>query len=112
MFCICFVHSAQCSGGCRNGGICTLPGVCTCAPGWTGINCETGSYKIAISFTSCMHGMLSNSTSCIIMFLKDINECNGHHQCDHECINMDGSYTCSCDPGYELDSDNRTCKGS
>ena len=43
---------------------------------------------------------------------KDINECNGNHQCDHECINVDGSYACSCDPGYELESDNRTCKGS
>ena len=31
--------------------------------------------------------------------------------CDHDCTNVDGSFTCSCDPGYELLSDNRTCEG-
>ena len=41
----------------------------------------------------------------------DINECNGDHVCDHECTNVDGSFICSCDPGYELLSDNRTCEG-
>ena len=43
---------------------------------------------------------------------EDVNECNGdHEQCDHLCTNVDGSYICSCDPGYELQSDNRTCEG-
>ena len=41
----------------------------------------------------------------------DINECNGDHVCDHDCTNVDGSFMCSCDPGYELLSDNRTCEG-
>ena len=35
-------YLAECSGGCQNGGTCSLPEVCTCAPGWTGMNCETG----------------------------------------------------------------------
>ena len=37
-------------------------------------------------------------TSC-----SDVNECeveNGH--CDHHCINMQGSYRCSCDDGFDL----------
>ena len=42
---------------------------------------------------------------------KDINECNGNHQCDHDCTNTNGSFICSCDPGYELQSDDRTCEG-
>ena len=45
------------------------------------------------------------------MLFKDINECNGNHQCDHNCTNMDRSFKCSCDPGYELQPDNRTCEG-
>ena len=44
-------------------------------------------------------------------FVKDINECNGNHACDHNCTNVDGSYICSCDPGYELQSDSRSCEG-
>ena len=45
------------------------------------------------------------------MLYKDVNECNGVHECDHDCTNVDGSYMCSCDPGYELQSDNKTCEG-
>ena len=33
---------ANCSGGCLNEGTCSSPEVCTCAPGWTGNNCERG----------------------------------------------------------------------
>ena len=112
---VCSVHPAQCTSGCRNGGTCTFPEVCTCTPGWTGIKCETGKVT-KLQLYSC------NST-CICMcdvkftimhnyVFKDINECNGNHQCHHECINVDGSYACSCDSGYELESDNRSCKGS
>ena len=32
----------------------------------------------------------------------DINECNGDNDCDHNCNNTQGSYTCYCDTGYEL----------
>lgn len=42
----------------------------------------------------------------------DINECtNGQHQCEHNCQNTPGSYTCSCRTGYRLNSDGRTCSG-
>ena len=32
----------------------------------------------------------------------DINECRESSPCDHNCTNTDGSYTCSCNPGYSL----------
>jgi len=48
---------------------------------------------------------------CINCFSKDINECNGDHECDHSCTNVDGSFICLCDPNYELQSDRRTCEG-
>ena len=41
----------------------------------------------------------------------DINECNtGNGGCEHTCTNSDGSFTCSCDTGYQLDS-NKHCSG-
>ena len=46
-----------------------------------------------------------------ILYIKDINECNGDHECDQLCNNIVGSYICSCDSGYELQSDNRSCEG-
>ena len=37
------------------------------------------------------------------MFTLDINECDaGTHACDHFCHNIIGSYTCSCESGFEL----------
>ena len=33
---------AQCNVSCQNGGTCTSPDVCTCAPGWAGSDCGTG----------------------------------------------------------------------
>ena len=35
----------------------------------------------------------------------------GGDQCDQNCRNTVGSYTCSCDTGYLLDSDGQTCDG-
>ena len=43
----------------------------------------------------------------------DINECtNGDNQCDQVCTNQNGSYSCSCNHGYVLLSDQRSCKGT
>ena len=94
------MYLAQCTGGCQNGGTCTSPGVCTCTPGWTGANCEAGEIVTEI-----------NASLCGFTLIKDINECNGDHVCNHNCNNVNGSYTCSCDPGYVLQSDHRSCKG-
>ena len=44
--------------------------------------------------------------------LTDINECTENRDsCSQTCMNTDGSYTCGCNPGYELNSDERTCQG-
>ena len=42
----------------------------------------------------------------------DIDECSeGISECSQLCINTIGSYSCSCQNGYQLDSDNHTCLG-
>ena len=49
------------------------------------------------------------------LFATDINECESDvlNDCQQRCTNTpEGSYTCSCDPGYVLISpDNKNCAG-
>lgn len=47
-----------------------------------------------------------------IMKLTDIDECmTGVEQCDHNCENTVGSYTCFCDSGFTLNVDGYRCDG-
>ena len=48
--------------------------------------------------------------SIIINYIPDINECT-ENPCDQNCTNTVGSFTCSCNNGYELDRNNRSCNG-
>ena len=42
----------------------------------------------------------------------DINECNNNNGgCAQTCTNSDGSFQCSCNSGFRLSSDGRTCNG-
>ena len=51
----------------------------------------------------------------IFQFFKlqiDTNECGVNNGgCNHDCINIDGSYECTCNDGYKLDSDMQSCIG-
>ena len=48
----------------------------------------------------------------IIIFV-DINECSSNIDgCDHNCHNTMGSYYCTCNTGYRLDSNMRSCHGN
>ena len=55
-------------------------------------------------------------TNTIIMVsplvLSDIDECAERMDgCGQICTDTDGSYTCSCNSGYELASNNHQCEG-
>ena len=40
----------------------------------------------------------------------DVNECaTNNDECDHVCTNSVGSFQCSCNSGYSLAADGRTC---
>lgn len=38
----------------------------------------------------------------------DIDECSGVSDCQQGCLNTPGSYNCSCDSAFVLDTDGRT----
>ena len=40
----------------------------------------------------------------------DVDECTSS-PCDHTCTNNVGSFECSCNDGYVLDRDERSCNG-
>jgi len=42
----------------------------------------------------------------------DIDECATPGTCVQNCEDTIGSYTCSCDAGYFLNTDKRTCGGN
>ena len=45
-------------------------------------------------------------------FLEEINECNNNNGgCEHSCHNTNGSYYCSCNTSYIINSDNHHCDG-
>nr|XP_006814884.1 PREDICTED: zonadhesin-like [Saccoglossus kowalevskii] len=44
---------------------------------------------------------------------NDIDECDeGIDDCDQNCHNTDGGFTCSCTEGYQLSADGKTCSSS
>ena len=64
------------------------------------------------------HAMVLYEPSACIYYhaiydFADINECATYNgACDHFCTNTDGSYTCSCSSGYQLESDGHNCTGT
>ena len=48
----------------------------------------------------------------IIYLIVDVDECTtGVDQCDQNCHNNVGSYTCSCNAGFTLNDDGFRCDG-
>ena len=48
----------------------------------------------------------------VLIFSIDVDECSeGSHNCDQICTNTDGSFTCSCEPGFKLSTDRKSCIG-
>ncbi|KAI8499827.1 hypothetical protein Bbelb_221440, partial [Branchiostoma belcheri] len=64
---------ADCYNPCVNG-LCVDTNICECDEGWEGAQCD-----------------------------EDVDECwYGIAECEHICTNTDGSFNCSCDPGFHL----------
>ncbi|CAG2256353.1 FBLN1_2 [Mytilus edulis] len=114
---------AICNGitSCPNGGTCSSPNACLCAPGFGGSqcsdinecqtktdNCQQNCFNTHGSFTcSCESGYTMNSDGAKC---TDINECHtGTDNCQQNCRNTHGSFLCSCESGYTMNSDGATC---
>lgn len=81
----------DCDQPCLNGGRCSSDGVCACAEGWTGSQCEQGEYTIS-SQTSCHWSTLIH---CMSMYCVAL--------CSRGCLNggtCDAPNHCSCPEGW------------
>lgn len=58
----------------------------------------------------CKYSMRNSYCYCAAIYL-DIDECSSSDPCEQVCTNSEGSYECSCDPGYSLDDDQHSCNG-
>ena len=72
-------------------------------------------YQVTNDTMQCI-GNVKNSCYYLLhnhcQYCVDINECEGYNDCHHTCINTEGSYYCSCDTGFSLSADNRSCTGN
>ena len=62
----------------------------------------------------CMHACLWLRHVLVYIYLdlpySDINECSSNtNGCDHVCTNTEGSFQCSCNDGYTLSTNGRSC---
>ena len=52
------------------------------------------------------------ATTLFLQFKLDINECSSNNGgCAHHCHNTHGNYYCSCNQGYQISWDDRSCAG-
>lgn len=53
------------------------------------------------------------SVTCSGFLLTEMDECSlpDNGGCEQHCENTLGSYKCTCEPGYELTADKRSCEG-
>ena len=67
------------------------------------LECDAFGYPTSCSVENdptcaCCSGYTVQNSAC-----ADINECNGNERlCDMNCHNTEGSYTCSCEEGFQL----------
>ena len=80
---------------------------CTCNSGYTG-----SGFLVQVSVA--IQSLYNSSTLNYLHLYKhlDTNEClTNNGGCHHNCHDSDGSYSCSCNNGYRLNSNGYTCEG-
>ncbi|XP_065221453.1 neurogenic locus protein delta [Planococcus citri] len=96
----------RCAVGCdETHGYCNKPGECLCHVGWKGRLCSECE-----KYPGCIRGTCSKPWECLcdegwggLFCNQDLNYCTNHKPCRNggTCFNTgQGSYTCSCPPGY------------
>ncbi|XP_067018613.1 mucin-like protein isoform X3 [Acropora muricata] len=100
---------------------------CNCTAGYTGRFCENDLNACELNGNPCFQGVsctdhpapanLSGFTCgpCPVGYngdgidCLDIDECASNMSCAQECNNTQGSFQCSCNSGFILNSDQRSC---
>ncbi|XP_075531221.1 uncharacterized protein LOC142564201 [Dermacentor variabilis] len=101
-----YCSNAICLKGCKEPqGDCDRPNECKCRIGWEGPLCDR-----CVRYPGCLHGTCSQPWQCNcdegwggLFCNQDLNYCTNNRPCRHggTCTNTgQGSYTCSCLPGY------------
>ena len=103
MLCV-FLDHDECATGNH-----TCNHICNNLPGTHECLCYTG-YKLSDDGYTCVGKYIIKLHGYIIIHSIDINECELGY-CTQLCNNSEGSFTCSCQDGYALEDDNRTCVG-
>ena len=71
-------------------------------------------YSISATFQSSKTVLCKNcsqNTKCCTL-ISDVNEClTNNGGCAQACTNTGGSYFCTCNAGYSLAADARSCSG-
>ncbi|KAI3389266.1 hypothetical protein SNEBB_011152 [Seison nebaliae] len=91
-----------------------------CCDGWEQEPNKIGCTKYKCHSDTCLNGgsCLNNATTicqCRPQFRGkrceiDVDEClEKNHNCDQECVNTYGSFTCLCHDGYQLNKNGRSC---
>ncbi|XP_062375256.1 fibulin-7 isoform X1 [Sardina pilchardus] len=137
---ICKDVSECTSNPCQHGGTCVESVnqyKCTCPQNWSGTHCQHQTQTAPPEWSvtndpafsrrprcakvdqaqhcSCDAGFHMSGTS-DNSICQDVNECEvykserGGQLCVHACVNVPGSYRCSCPEGYRLLPDGRSCE--
>ena len=97
---------------------CTQLQECVNTAGSFTCSCITGYQDSSTSLSLCegkhylSTGINAGVKTCVCGS-TDIDECAVESDnCHQDCINTNGSFSCSCWPGFELNPDNTTCNGN
>lgn len=72
-------------------------------------------------FATGMHGLWSepmapsaprgeDAPNLSVSHPADIDECQDPDACSQLCVNLEGSYKCQCEEGFQLEPHNKACK--
>ncbi|GMT30081.1 hypothetical protein PFISCL1PPCAC_21378, partial [Pristionchus fissidentatus] len=93
----------HCPGGSDEGGRCTRD---LCAADRAGCQFKCHNSPEGPVCTCPFGEQIANKTRC-----EPLNECLDARTCSQKCVDEKHGFTCLCDPGYQLDKDDkRTCK--
>jgi fibulin 1/2 len=82
---------------------------CDEADCFPGVECTDNPAPLTgVTCGECPNGTVATNNSC-----TDVNECmnNSTNDCEHNCNNILSSFSCSCNAGFMLNDDGKSCDG-